>query len=412
MHTRIPLPRPVQPLHVYRHLLRAASYFPRTMRPFLDDRIQSGFRQERERAAKGERSIAASPRPLEARQEEEYRRKKALADARARLPSLQAATAGDQKSMRRTMWHVFGRSGKKRRELMASFVAKDPDPPLDSQELEKRMRQWETKREKNEERAQIHPWKRPYERDDPTPWLRQHLSPIEANWDLPKLQNYIKAQKDHQQILPGASFPRSPIVRNPNPLNKAPKVDIWGRPVAPRRVTKYVRKWWKRTAEKILPPVDQDDWKFLHSLASGDAPADMYRTRRRRTIAGPLDRNHEAQEGWQWASHASVAARNAERPRARDLTLLTGQTDEGPYSRTVDKTRNGRPFRRRELRREYLKMWEASSYMEPGHAANGEQKERPATAVWGKVGLALPEASPAQRRIFEGVGPKGQKLGK
>ncbi|OLN81320.1 hypothetical protein CCHL11_10028 [Colletotrichum chlorophyti] len=397
------------------------------MRPYLDDRIKEDFRHERERAAKSERELARTSRASggrrseqdqkqralvedEARSAEQYRRKKALSDAKARLPALQAASSGDQRRLRRVMWHVFGRLGKRRRELMVPFVAKDPEPPLDAREHEERTKLLQREKQKKEKLARIHPWRRFYDRQDPTPWLRQHLSPIEKNWDLAMLHNYIKDQKTHQQSTPGVSFPRN-IIRDVNPLSKIPKEDIYGRPLAKRRVTKLSRKWWKRVAEKILPPVDKGEWDLLQALASGDASAEMYTMPRRRPIASPINTDSNGQDRWDWTSYATLPARVAERPRTRALTLLTGQSDPNPHSRNPKVRESPRQYSRREVRREYAKIWEATSYMEPRGNRKDKQAQRPQSPVWGKVGLIPPPPSFVQRQVYEGVDSQGRKIG-
>ncbi|GKT59777.1 hypothetical protein ColTof4_11000 [Colletotrichum tofieldiae] len=420
--SRIPLPHPVQPLHVYRHLLRAASYYPATIRPFLDERMRTAFRAERQRAAESEAKIRDSPRPEQAGIDEDYRRKKHLLDGKKNIPFLQAAASGDQKRLRKLMWHVFGRLGKQRRELMSLLVAKEPEPPLSPEQLRQRMEQMEKDRRKKERLLKTHPWKRNWDRQDPTPWVYQHLSPIEDNWDIPKLRAYAKAQQAHQRNTTGAAFPRAPI-RNLDPKSKVPKEDVWGRPTAPRRVTKAVRKWWKWTADKIMPPIDKDGWDFLKLLASGDAPKEMYEFPRRRRIAAPAGTKRGARPDWDWTIHARLPARDVERPRSPKLRRLTGQWDDGPYSKTTSrvpfakhrpKNAGGpvfrkQPFRTRQIRREYERMWEASSYMKPPAAKEGS-KPAVARPVWGVKKTELPVATAAHQHLFHGVDSKGKRL--
>ncbi|EFQ33775.1 hypothetical protein CGRA01v4_12333 [Colletotrichum graminicola] len=421
-YSRIPLPHPVQPLHVYRHLLRAASYFPATIRPFLDQRIRAGFRKERQRAAESQAKLRRASDPAQARRDEEYRRKKHLLDAKKKIPFLHASANGDQKRLRTLMFHVFARLGKQRRELMSLFVAKDPEPPLGPDQLQERMDQMERDRKKREKLLKTHPWKRNYDRQDPTPWAYQQLSPIQDNWDIPKLRAYIKAQKTHQNSVSSIGFPRGPI-RLTDPNNKLPKEDIWGRPAPPRRVTKAVRKWWKFTADRVMPPIDRGSWDFLKMLASGDAPKEMYRFPPKRRIAAPAGQEHRARPDWDWTIHTRLPARDVERPRSPLLTRLTGQWDDGPYSRTIarvpfakhqPKNAGGPPFRRqpfrtRQIRREYERMWLASAYMETP-AAEKESKPTVAKPVWGAKKAELPVATAAHQRLFRGVDTTGKRL--
>ncbi|KAK1960898.1 hypothetical protein LY78DRAFT_324753 [Colletotrichum sublineola] len=421
-YSRIPLPRPVQPLHVYRHLLRAASYFPVTVRPFLDERIRAAFRKERQRAAESEAELRHAPDPEQARRDEDYRRRKRLLDGKKKIPFLHASANGDRKRLHILMWHVFARLGKQRRELMSQFVAKEPEPPLSPDQLRVRMEQMERDRRKREKLLKTHPWKRNYDRQDPTPWAYQHLSPVEDNWDIPKLRAYLKAQQAHQRTVTGAAFPRSPL-RSLDPKSQVPKEDIWGRPVAPRRVTKAVRKWWKLAADKLMPPIDRDSWDFLKMLASGDAPKEMYQFPPKRHIAVPAGAERGAPPDWDWTIHTRLPARDVERPRNAQLTLLTGQWDEGPYSKATGmvpfvKPRRKdpkspsfrrQPFLKRLIRREYEQMWIASSYMETQIAKEGS-KPAVAKAVWGAKKPELPVATAAHQRLFQGVDSNGKRL--
>ncbi|KAF4773850.1 hypothetical protein HER10_EVM0005389 [Colletotrichum scovillei] len=437
MQTRIPLPRPAQPLHVYRHLLRSATYFPPSIRPFLDHRIRTAFRDERDRMAESELNIPESLNPAEAREREEDRRKKVLADAKHKLPVLQAALEGDQARLRRVMWHAFGRLGKSRRELMASFVQKAPDPKADPAKLEELAKKKEQHKKMMEKRAKIHPWNREYTWDEPTPWLRQHLSPMEENWDLPKLDRYLRAQKSHQRNTTGAAFPRGTI-GDLDPEKDVPEKDGWGRPVALRRVTKLTRKFWKAQADKIMPPVSQADWESLQQLASGEAPPEMYRMLQRRPIAGgpveaPQDamtserssilsdndgdewESRESREPWEWQSSAHIPARETERSTQRKLELLTGEKDLGPYSQArrlrlehnektdrlqIENVKRS-AFSKRAVRREYLKMWQATSYMKGAES-------KAARPVWGRVELELPVVTATHHHFFEGVDAQGR----
>ncbi|GKT85950.1 hypothetical protein Ct61P_03800 [Colletotrichum tofieldiae] len=396
--SRIPLPHPVQPLHVYRHLLRAASYYPATIRPFLDERMRTAFRAERQRAAESEAKIRDSPRPEQAGIDEDYRRKKHLLDGKKNIPFLQAAASGDQKRLRKLMWHVFGRLGKQRRELMSLLVAKEPEPPLSPEQLRQRMEQMEKDRRKKERLLKTHPWKRNWDRQDPTPW------PHRRQLGHPKLRAYAKAQQAHQRNTTGAAFPRAPI-RNLDPKSKVPKEDVWGRPTAPRRVTKAVRKWWKWTADKIMPPIDKDGWDFLKLLASGDAPKEMYEFPRRRRIAAPAGTKRGARPDWDWTIHARLPARDVERPRSPKLRRLTGQWDDGPYSKTTSRV----PFAKHRPKNAGGPNVGGILVHEAPAAKEGS-KPAVARPVWGVKKTELPVATAAHQHLFHGVDSKGKRL--
>lgn len=402
--TIIPLPKPVRPLHVYRHLLRATTYFPLVCRPYLEDRVKSGFRREQVRAAAAEAKLADT-RYKAALEEENFHRTKALEEGKRKLTVLNAALLGDALRFRRILWHVFGRLGKRRRELMAAFVKKEPDAPLDARQLEAKMAEMEEERRRKEELLKVRPNKRVYGRTDPTPWVSQKLSPIEDNWDTAKLRKFFDSQKQHQEKLSApAAWPRNTLPNRNNPEARVPDKDEFGRPVAARRATKLVRRWWKDVADKMMPPVGKKDWDLLQSIATGDAPRHLWELPPRRPVAA-VATDTQSRESFPWAAYAAIPVREVEKPRSRKLTWLSGKTDDGPFSQTASRTRHGSPYTDRQLRREFGNMWATSSYVEE-HGGGG--KGKPSRFVWGSREAVLPVPTSAQQLVFEGVNAKGQ----
>ncbi|TDZ20239.1 hypothetical protein Cob_v007252 [Colletotrichum orbiculare MAFF 240422] len=406
---RIPLPRPIQPLHVYRHLLRAATYFPLVCRPYLEQRIKFAFRRERERAAAAEKKLSHIPNRRAALGAEQFHRTKALEEGRRKVTSLNAALAGDATRFQRILFHCFGTLGKRRRELFAAFAKKAPEPPSNAQQLEKRITDLERERQKKEKLRKIPPTRRVYDRDDPAPWVNQKLSPIEDNWDLAKLRDLFASQHAHRKRASFASaWPRGDVGQF-NPKLNVPKTDIWGRPPAARRVTKKVRQWWKTTAEKLVPPVDESEWQLLRSLAQGDAPRELWKFPLRRPIAAPTYQEDHARNEFHWAAYATVPIRELERPRSRKFARLTGAEDDGPYSQTQNKIRENTPYSNRKLRRMFGEVWQTSSY---AAEADSQRKGKPrVTFTWGTALKRLPPATGLQHSIFEGVDSKGNAIG-
>ncbi|KAK2773680.1 hypothetical protein CKAH01_13480 [Colletotrichum kahawae] len=402
----IPLPKPIRPLHVYRHLLRATTYFPLICRPYLEDWVKDAFRRERARAASAEAKLPNLRRDHGREREEHFLRTKALFEGKRKLRTLNAARMGDTERFRKVLWLVFGKLGRRRRELMADFVKKQPDPPLDIQELEKKIQLIDIERdiqkaEKLEKLKRIPPTRRVFDRTDPTPWVRQKLSPIEANWDIKKLTQFYSSQKTHQLDTQSFCWPRTKL-ESFRPERHVPEKDIWGRETAAQRKTKKVRLWWKRTADKLVPPVERNEWDILRSIATGDAPAVLWKLAPRRPVAVKKE-----QEDFPWSAYASIPVREIERPRSRKRSRLTGKTDDGPYSRTHQRVREV-PYSDRKLRREFSMIWQASSYVEEGNSdAKGRHRRR---FVWGDTLASPPTASGPQLGIFEGVDARGQVL--
>ncbi|KAJ5017425.1 hypothetical protein K4K57_008614 [Colletotrichum sp. SAR 10_99] len=404
----IPLPRPIRPLHLYRHLLRATTYFPLICRSYLEDWVKDGFRRERARAASAAAKLPTSRRDHGREREEHFLRTKALGEGKRKLVILNAALLGDTDRFRKVLWLVFGKLGRRRRELMADFVKKEPDPPVDINELEKRMQVFDSERDIQKARKlqrlkRIPPTKRVFDRTDPTPWVRQKLSPIEDNWDIKKLTQFYTSQKTQQRDTPSDCWPRTEL-DNFKPEKFVPENDVWGRETAAQRKTKKVRLWWKRTADRLVPPVERNEWDLLRSIVSGDAPEVLWKLAPRRPVA--MEKSEQGD--FPWSAYASIPIREIESPRSRKRTRLTGKTDDGPYSQTQQLVREV-PYSDRKLRREFGRLWQASSYVE--ETKSGEKGRHKREFVWGNPLTSPPIASGPQLGIFEGVDAQGQILG-
>ncbi|KAK8080822.1 hypothetical protein PG997_008640 [Apiospora hydei] len=93
------LPHPDTTIHLYRHLLREATYVPPYCRPWVTERIRSKFRDDR--------------RPN-------------IHKAHQSLRYLRSANAGHVNRMLHLCFLASGRLGKRRRQLADFYLAKDP----------------------------------------------------------------------------------------------------------------------------------------------------------------------------------------------------------------------------------------------------------------------------------------------
>lgn len=107
------IPPPQTALHLYRHLLREATYLPPVIKPFFVERVRTRFERHRR-----------DPEP-------QYRIDRAHKDLRY----LRAANSGDYVRMRRVLMLGFGRIGRRRRELIDDLVRRDR--PTDTESLSK-----------------------------------------------------------------------------------------------------------------------------------------------------------------------------------------------------------------------------------------------------------------------------------
>lgn len=356
--TRVPT------LHIYRHLLREASYLPPPCQTFAQKQIRERFRRHHH-----------DP-PLAPTTRTRVRR------ARHDLRYLWAANNGLMANMLRILMLSFGRLGKRRRTLIASFLAKTG--PADSDELERQMAQ-----EALADESSSGGTKKKREPD----WLDA--------WDLPKF-HALTASQSHQTLR----SPRPEIKGNKlDPRADIPDQNIWGRPPAARLQRTKIRKWYIRQVNRLMPPVERAEWDRLRLLATGRADRSLWAMPARRRPGTSLCGGDGGGQGsWDWRRYAVEPVRSVERGSSRSYKARTGEQGEAPYGL-------GKPIGLhrydavRFWRRLYAKVWEITPTME-------KDEDRPDRwkVEWGRTERDLAVATPTQVAFFAGaVGVKANK---
>ncbi|KAI9733817.1 MAG: hypothetical protein M1818_007084 [Claussenomyces sp. TS43310] len=199
-------------LHLCRALLRAASYLPDEFaRTYIHGHIIYRFRN------------ASQITPAR------------LHDARKSAHTLQRAADGETKPLLRVLYMAYGRTGKRRRELMNRLNASDAG----QSSAEVSMAQ------------------------GPATDLTDHR----GRWkETPsRFEQLLRSQVRHQP--PGSS--RSQIKGlKPN----IPKESIWGRPLPLKRQANIKRRFMATTLDRILPPLPEQQFNRLRDLATGVIP--------------------------------------------------------------------------------------------------------------------------------------------
>ncbi|KAH7376923.1 hypothetical protein B0T11DRAFT_315100 [Plectosphaerella cucumerina] len=373
MQPRLELALPVDPRHLYRHLIREASYLPGICRPFVNTRIRAGFVRSKEAIYQGRRK-QPPPTGLDDPQT------KAIHHGLRQLRGLRAVNLGDTMRIDRLMHHVFGRSGKRRRELLVPLLR--PPTPRDSAELQKHLEQQKAGPPVDSNGKQL-PMRRP------------------DGWDKTKVLKHVQSQIKHQSTTSPSVWMRIGNQTPHNPqreLIKLPPVDHFGKPINERRVRKAMERWWKAAATKLAPPVEKSEWERLRAAAAGELPEHDWKFAPRRPIARSLEAPTPAVTSeWDWKPLVDRSASFIGRPVIRQQWRLTGKRETGPFEPHKQK-REG--LRARALQRTYDRIWNATPYVE-------EDPETLATKAihWGSIrGLQtqLPVATAADARIFAG----------
>ena len=348
----LPIPSPASILHIYRHLLREASYLPLVARPYITDRIKAQFRTHRQASAAGDEHIRK---------------------AHHGLRYLRAANTGSLSRLRKILLLAFGRAGRRRRELLSSSF--QPESPADSTALEALIEAG------TNSPAGAGTSKR--ERD----WL--------DGWDVDKLAKYAKSQATQGLVnTPQAAL--SP--KQTDPTRNIPAQNIWGNALAPKLARSKLRKGWKEIVKKILPPVSLGEWELLRDLSAGKRPAHEWHMPARRVPA--RERSSRAADDittrgeWEWEAYVKRPIRQVEAGQSRRRRLMSGATD--------DNTPNAGPpigihrYTPRLMARLYNQVWAMTATAEKAHNKGLE-------VTWGRREPHIPTAKGSATEFFEGA---------
>ncbi|KAI5301292.1 hypothetical protein KEM55_006095 [Ascosphaera atra] len=203
--------------HVYRALLREASYLPDPIaRRYMRSYILDAYHYHYPRLVSDRDSAPQSQVSLEKQ-------------ARQFLSVLKRANEGYLKPLEKVLLLSYGRTGRRRYELLEPyFGAAYPDKPKD--------------------RRDAGPPRR-----CPKTW-----SPSESLLALISSQALNPKVKEAKVV---------PVIRETKPPGK--KAYRSGRPILP---LKLMQKWYESMLDRVLPPLPGDEWNVLHGLIVGTEP--------------------------------------------------------------------------------------------------------------------------------------------
>lgn len=368
MRRSLVLPAPGDPtLHVYRGLLRQASYLPAVCQPFVRQQIVNRFRRHGS-------DQPACPQT-----------RRRLRQARHHLRFLCAANNGLVDNLYRVLLLVFGRTGSRRRLLVHSLLRQDP--PADSAQLDAaiaRDTQARTYTARDGSLAQR-----------PRDWLDA--------WDTRKLCALAASQARR-----GPPHSPRPDIKTSqtDPPARLPRSNIWERPLPASLARSKLRNEYVRLVNRVLPPLPPADWHTLRALALGHPDsAALCHMPQRRPPAMPLPlplplqgshRGHGAATQWCWHAHATEPVRAVERASSRSHRGRTGRPVPGPHGQ--DAAIGMHTYTPRSLRRLFAKVWEMTPTMEARPGAEDKWD-----ITWGKVPKDVPVAAAGHATLFDGA---------
>lgn len=204
---------------VYRHLLRAATYFPDDFaRTYIQNDLHALFRNREKGSTNTE--------------EKQIRRMKLLKRARDGISMIQRATEGEAGPLFNILRDVYGRAGPRRRELLAQ-LRRTPKSAVN------------------------------HTHEDLTAALESAdiFDKLQPN---PAFEALLKSQKQ-------AKLDESPRrkLKRINPDTAIPKENIFGRPLAKKLLAGKTKRFWASVFDKVLPPLPEHEWNRLRDLATG-----------------------------------------------------------------------------------------------------------------------------------------------
>lgn len=208
---------PTNPLHLFRSLLRECTYLPdRRARLYMHNYVLWSYR-------------TYLPKQKAWRKPIEFKRQVTLLHrGRKWLSMLQRANEGYLKPLEKVLMLTYGRTGKRRRELMQQLMA--PEGP-----------------QTHEEVAAF---------SIPKPYMNDWKPPA-------KVDALMRSQAKQQAFLDKSSAKVKTKV-------KIPVENSWGKPMPQSRVRNMTHAWYVKQVDNLFPPLPDSEWEELRTLATGE----------------------------------------------------------------------------------------------------------------------------------------------
>ncbi|CAG9953934.1 unnamed protein product [Clonostachys rosea f. rosea IK726] len=355
-------PTNIKPLHLYRQLLREASYLP----PAFSDSIRTII-AHRYRLDRTKKDLDVPER---------------LARGRNALRRLRDANHGGSGPMLGLLLRGFARSGASRSSLLSKLSAKEA--PSDSEALAKAV-------------AELQPTG---DGGDSAP---SKTKTTKYGWmdklDKKKLSRFATSQRRQQEQIGSSTLSDFSGVKAPQENQHVPKLNTWGKPPSDYVVRANQAKIWKKTLDLILPPLPKQQWELLRDLANGAQETAQWKVPTRRPKAKPLSGPTEDSE-WDWKAYALKPTTTIENRSSLRESRFSLSRDEGnPFTlrKRASATRSDRWFRRA-----YDTIWRNSAVMEQ------DPQTLNYDITWGGEANKYPRPTQRQLRFLESALPQAE----
>ena len=210
--------------HLFRALLRECSYLPDPIaKEYFKKHVVTRFR--RHWTARGSETSKSPP--------SKERQRQLLKTARKGLGTLTHANDGDHRPLYKVLSFAYGRSGRRRRDLISELQAPETTANVIS--------------------------------TLPIPDLANVGSNAKVPRLTPQAEAIARSQANH-----GVSRDHKALLRHVQP--KIPEKNAWMRPMPQVRVKNMTAEWYANTLDRLLPPLPDRDLLFLQRLVRREEP--------------------------------------------------------------------------------------------------------------------------------------------
>jgi hypothetical protein len=276
----------IQSRHLLRALLRQSNYLPDAVaRHYFYNYILGRYRKYHPRLPKPPNTPTLTP----------SRERSLLKEARKCLSFLTRANDGHPDRLLLVLMMAYGRTGKKRHELLKTVVSplafksdSFPHVPADDQALAQLSASIMADYEKSatEER--------------PVALSSSHRPNLFSELKKPRLGEGPELGPRLEALVNSQRQQKSTISQRP-PVGTTqpsiPETNRWGRPMPPSRAANMKDKWYAMILDRVMPPLPESEWNRLRDLALGWAPWEGPMKRRTRLVQSEGHRSIENERG-------------------------------------------------------------------------------------------------------------------
>jgi len=354
------LSMPTELRHVYRSLLRAATYLPESnARTYVRGVIKKRFRDTSDKINYQIRR-GIDPQPLLDR----YHTREYIAGLRRKANKLERAGLGDGEALEDVLMRTYGRNGARRRQLLAQFMApEDSAIPQD------------------------------------TEGLKDIILSLQKNAKLDQQQygkgSMFRALKSSQELM-HATTKKSRRMGKLDNVYTIPKENMWGRPTPLKVQANLKRRLFAEILDRMHPPLPVQEWNRLRDLSVGVLPREQPPKKRVRTGSNRFEGDENSRRLLEYFTTPVEVYKPSHNPI--DITSTGISARHAPQALVDPRTVHS--ITPRYMRRLYARIW----HITPKMALNESQDWE---VTWGSLAPFYERvAAPGwgEEELFEGIG--------